>query len=214
MTSRTKAVSTDDDQPGPGRLVRVNGPLVEVEGLDQVAVRDVIEVGQGGLSAEVVSVRRGLLTAQVYEYTGGLRVGDPAIRRGRPLTALLGPHLLSGVFDGLLRPLAGGPPWLVPGSLQGASDPRRWPFMPTSSPGSIVGPGDILGSVPTTSGVDYRVLVPAGGGGRLEWMAKEGEVGDDEAVAIIDGREVVVNEMWPVRTADRCASGSSSRPRC
>ncbi len=70
-----------------GRVVRVNGPLVEVEGLDEVAVQDVVEIGHKALAAEVVSVRRGLVTAQVYEYTGGICVGDPALGQGHPLSA-------------------------------------------------------------------------------------------------------------------------------
>ena len=44
-------------------------------------------------------------SVQAYEYTGGLAVGDPAAPLGRPLSARLGPWLLGGVFDGLLRPL-------------------------------------------------------------------------------------------------------------
>ena len=40
-----------------GRVVRVNGPLVEVEGLEKVAMLDVVAIGHAGLAAEVVSVR-------------------------------------------------------------------------------------------------------------------------------------------------------------
>ena len=93
----------------PGRVVRVNGPLVEVEGLEGTAMMETIEVGPGHLSAEVVSLRPGIATAQVYEYTGGLKVGDGARRLGAPLSARLGPHLLGSIFDGLLRPLSARP---------------------------------------------------------------------------------------------------------
>jgi len=184
-----------------GRIVRVNGPLVEIEGLDQVAVSDVVEVGEAGLAAEVVSVQRGRLTAQVYEYTGGLRVGEPAVGLGHPLSASLGPALLGGVFDGLLRPLANRPPWLAPGSLGMAGAPSRWRFVPSVSPGSLVDAGAVLGSVPTPSGVDHRVLVPAGAAGPVEWVAEDADVDDDDPVAIIGGRAVSVTERWPVRTA-------------
>jgi V/A-type H+-transporting ATPase subunit A len=199
LTDQAQQPPPVEKRTGSGQVVRVNGPLVEVEGLDQVAVLDVVEVGHAGLAAEVVSVRRGLVTAQLYEYTGGLRVGDPAVGRGHPLSARLGPGLLGGIFDGLLRPLAGRPRWLTPGSLQQVGDERRWPFLPSVSAGSVVGPGDILGTVPTTSGVDHRVLVPAGVSGRVEWVTDHDEVGDDEPIAVVAGQELAVTEVCPVR---------------
>jgi len=60
-----------------GRVVRVNGPLVEVKGLAGVAALDIVEVGEQRLPAEVVAIHEGSLTAEAFEYTGGLRVGDP-----------------------------------------------------------------------------------------------------------------------------------------
>jgi len=185
---------------GSGRVVRVNGPLVEVEGLARVAVADVIEVGDAALAAEVVSVKHGLVTAQVYEYTGGLRVGDPATGLGRPLSARLGPGLLGGVFDGLLRPLADRAQWLAPGALGQDGAPGRWRFVPATAPGSALGPGTIIGTVATPSGVDHRVLAPLGSSGDLEWVAAEGDVDEQDPVAVIGGQPVTVSELWPVRT--------------
>jgi len=186
--------------PGGGRLVRVNGPLVEVEGLAGVAVADVLEVGDAGLAAEVVAVGRGLITAQVYEYTGGLCVGDRAFALGRPLSAALGPGLLGGVFDGLLRPLAGHAAWLAPGALADGGVPRRWRFVPSVAAGAPVGPGAVLGTVATAAGVDHRVLVPPGMHGELEWVAAEDDVEEQAPVAVVGGRRVAVTQLWPVRT--------------
>ena len=99
------------------RVARVNGPLVEVEGLAGVAMYDIVELGERGLPGEVVAIRGDVTTVQAYEYTGGLAPGHPARSRGEPLSARLGPHLLGGVFDGLLRPLSGAPAWLEPGAV-------------------------------------------------------------------------------------------------
>ncbi len=183
-----------------GRVVRVNGALVEVEGLDEVAVSDVVEVGHAALAAEVVSVRSGTVTAQVYEYTGGLRVGDPAAGKGRPLSARLGPGLLGGIFDGLLRPLAGRPVWLTPGSLEQETN-TLWRFVAGVSPGLAVGPGTVLGRIPTSSGLEHRVLVPPWVSGDLEWVAEGGEVTEAETIAVVGGQELAVSELWPVRSA-------------
>ena len=184
---------------GSGRLVRVNGPLVEVEGLDGVAVADVIEVGEAHLAAEVVAVGQGHLRAQVYEYTGGLRVGDPVTTLGRPLTARLGPGLLGGVFDGLLHPLVGRGDWLAPGAHGDGAPQRRWRFTPGAPLGSTVAPGSPLGTIATAVGIDHRVLVPTGTIGVIEWLA-DGELSEDHTVAVIGGQEVGLLEHWPVRT--------------
>ena len=122
MTDRSISNGTVRPVAGAGRVVRVNGPLVELEGLDHVAMLDVVEVGPAALAGEVVSIRHGLVTAQVYEYTGGLRVGDLATGRGRPLSARLGPGLLGAIFDGLLRPLSSASTWLAPGSFRAERD--------------------------------------------------------------------------------------------
>ncbi|HUY40395.1 MAG TPA: V-type ATP synthase subunit A [Candidatus Dormibacteraeota bacterium] len=184
-----------------GRVARVNGPLVEVEGLDRVAMADVVLVGTGRVPAEVVSVRAGLVTAQAYEYTGGVRVGDPVVGLGRPLSARLGPGLLGGVFDGLLRPLTGRSAWLTPGSLDVAAEDVRWHFVPSLRAGDAATPGTVAGVVPTAGGTEHRVLVPVGVWGTAEWVAAEGEVGEEEPVAVVAGREISVTELCSVRVA-------------
>ena len=65
---------------------------------------ELVEVGDDRLPGEVVSIREESSTVQVYEYTGGLRPGTAVVGHGRPLSVALGPGLLGGVFDGILRP--------------------------------------------------------------------------------------------------------------
>ncbi len=126
-----------------GSVTRVSGPLVEVTGLDGVAMSEVIELGDRGLPGEAVAIRGDVITVQAYDYTGGLAPGHPARTRGEPLSALLGPHLLGGVFDGLLRPLAGAPTWLEPGQAQGTASSRSYAFTPRrpGRPGRVRGRG-------------------------------------------------------------------------
>jgi V/A-type H+-transporting ATPase subunit A len=180
-------------------VVRVNGPLVEVEGLDEVAVLDMVEIGALRLAAEVISVRPGRVTAQVYEYTGGLRVGEDVRCRGHPLAARLGPHLLGATFDGLLRPLSDLPAWLSPGSSDN-HPARRWHFVPRCEPGSPATPGTLLGSVATQELVEHRVLVPPLVSGSVEWVSGPAEVTEDQPVATVGGVPVAVTETWPIRT--------------
>ena len=187
-------------RPPVGSVVRVNGPLVEVTGLAGVALFDTLELGPDRIPAEAVAIEGAVVTSQAYEYTGGLRPGDPAAARGAPLTAGLGPGLLGGVFDGLLRPLGGAPAWLGPGTLTGAPA-RTWQWVPATGavPGSRVGPGSTLGTVPGAGAVEHRVLVPPGVDGTLEELAPAGPVGPGRSVAVVAGTPVPLVTRWPVR---------------
>ena len=185
-----------------GRVERVNGPLVEVSGLRGVAALDLIEVGPLHIPAEVVAIHEGRLTVEAFEYTGGLRVGDAATALHRALSARLGPDLLGGVFDGLLRPLEGGPTWLEPGSLVTQPSTRSWPFVPTPLElGTHLESGTLIGTLKSESDVQHRVLVPPDLCGKLTWLSGAREVAESDPVATIDGHDVTLFEQWAVRRA-------------
>ncbi|HEY8474224.1 MAG TPA: V-type ATP synthase subunit A [Natronosporangium sp.] len=188
---------TGTQQPR-GMVRRVNGPLVEIAGLPGLAMAELVEVGPARLPAEVVAIDGELATAQAYEYTGGLAVGAPAVRLGRPLAARLGPHLTGGVFDGLLRPLAGAGSWLAPGGAP-PPDRRTWPFTPVARAGATVGPGELLGTVEVAGLPAYRLLVPPNLGGALELLKPAGRYPADEPVAVVGGTPIALAGWWPVR---------------
>ena len=181
------------------RVARVNGPLVEVTGLAGVAMSDIIELGAALLPGEVVAIRGDVVTVQAYEYTGGLAPGHPARSRGEPLSAQLGPHLLGGVFDGLLRPLAGASAWLEPGRPGPAAVGQEFDFTPTVTDGVSVTSGTCLGTVATAGGISYRVLVPPALSGAVAQVRPAGRVAADATIATIGGTPVGLTSAWPVR---------------
>ena len=182
------------------RLVRVNGPLLEIEGLADVAMSELVALGVQGIPGEVVAIRGTTVTVQAYEYTGGMAAGDPVAALGHPLSARLGPHLLGGVFDGLLRPLSGAPTWLVPAGDR-RDQPSTWTWQPQVTEGETVSEGAVLGTVPVSNGVEFRVLVPPGTSGRVEWLAPDGTHGIQDEVAAVSGVPVSLATDWPVRRA-------------
>jgi V/A-type H+/Na+-transporting ATPase subunit A len=200
MTSDMAGGVTGDEAGGGGdaRVVRVNGPLVEVEGLATVAMYDIVEVGADRLPGEAVSIRGGLATVQAYEYTGGLAPGDPAYARREPLSARLGPHLLGGIFDGLLRSLSGAPTWLRPGHTP-TDDQTGYRFTPEVADGATVREGDHLGSVAVPGAVPYRVLVPPGAGGTVTGLRSSSPADGRAVVATVGGTPVRLISSWPVR---------------
>jgi V/A-type H+-transporting ATPase subunit A len=185
----------------PGTVVRVNGPLVEVEHLESVAMFDLVRIGDKRLPGEVIDITEDVATVQVYEYTGGLRPGDTAVGTGAPLSVELGPGLLGGVFDGLLRKLQGANDWIDPGEIEmGLSRERVWGFEPLLHVGDAVSGGMSLGRIDADAAVPLKALVPVGIDGVIDWLAPAGELRAGDKVAVVGEREVSMMASWPVRT--------------
>ncbi len=192
------------DGPVTARVVRVSGSLVELTRLDGAAMFDVVALGDAELPGEVVAIDGERVTVQAYEDTGGLGPGAPARSRGRPVSALLGPGLLGGVFDGLLRPLDTAGTWLTPGSMRPREDPRRWTFTASVTAGQEVSAGDELGTVDDGGPVLLRVLVPPGCGGPVDRLTGPGVCAAEAVVATVGGLDVPLSQAWPVRRPRPC----------
>jgi V/A-type H+/Na+-transporting ATPase subunit A len=181
-------------------ITRVNGPVVEVETEGGLAMRELVEVGPQRLPGEVIALEGPGGTVQVYEYTGGLRPGDEVIATGGPLAVDLGPGLLGGVFDGILRPLRSAGAWIEPGSTRDApTQAQTWTFTPSARSGDRLSEGDTLGTIVESSAIDHHLLVPPGGGGRVDWIAATGELNPGGAIARLGGDELGLTQRWPVR---------------
>ena len=184
--------------PPTGRVIRVAGPLVELDGLGDVALLEVVDVGPDRLRGEVVGIEGDRVTAQLYEHTGGLRPGDTATAGGESLSGRLGPGLLGGVFDGILRPLTAGETWLRPGARRDG-DPPRFQFRASVRIGDEVAPGATVGVATGTAAIEEAVVVPPGIAGSVTWVRGEALVGREEVVVRIDDRDVHLTTPWPVR---------------
>lgn len=182
-----------------GRVVRVNGPLVEAAGLTNAAMFNVAELGSRRLLGEIVALRGDHATVQAYEYTGGLAVGAPVSALDEPLSAPLGPHLLGGIFDGLLRPLHGAGTWLQPGAGSVTTDRRKWRFVPAVVAGTAVRPGASVGTIHGAESVTPEVLVPHGLSGQVDSVRPAGDYLATEPVAVVAGQEITMSSRWPVR---------------
>ena len=180
----------------------IGGPVLRARMTGPFTVYEAVWVGPRRLLGEVIQLKGEELVAQVYEDTTGLEPGVTVEGSGRALSVQLGPGLLGGIFDGLLRPLTGGEDFQVKAGL-GTGAVGRFPFTPQATPGSEIAAGAVLGSVAAARA--QSILVPPGLHGRLEWLAAEGEYAEDEPVARLvtaDGKqhEIAMRHPWPVRT--------------
>jgi len=181
-----------------GRITRVNGPVVRISGLTGVVRFEYVEVGELRLPGEIIAIEPDGVIAQVYEYTGGLGVGQQARASGHPLSVELGPGLVGGIYDGLLRPLDDAGEFLPPSGLTRPASTSH-DFVPLVAPGTTVAAGDALGSVATHAGFDHLVLVPPGLGGLLDRIVPAGTYDSDDTIATIADRPVSMVTPWPIR---------------
>lgn len=86
-------------------MIKVSGPLVVADGLEDANVSDVVRVGEQHLIGEILNMTGGSASIQVYEETSGLGPGAEVVTTGMPLSVELGPGMLENIYDGIQRPL-------------------------------------------------------------------------------------------------------------
>ena len=186
------------------RIARLHGALAEVTPMPGAALYELVRVGERGLLGEVIRVRGDRAVVQVYEETGGLRLGEPVRPTGSALAAELGPGLLGSILDGVGRPLArlaaASGDFLAPGISAPTLDPERaWPVRPLVAVGDEVAAGDVLAEVDETPVLVHRVLVPPGVSGRVVRVHEGPLHAADPVVTLDGGLALPLAQRWPVR---------------
>ena len=182
---------------GRARIVRISGPLVEIDNAGAVAMHDMLALGAAGVPGEVVGVRQGVATAQAYEYTGGLAPGDAVATAGRPLRS--GSARTCSARCSTACCVRSPPPaTFLSGRFDAATGDRAWDFRPGMRVGDRVAPGAVLG-VLGSGPVQHRVLADPTVGGSLEHIAEPGRYREHDELARVSGAAVRVSQLWPVR---------------
>ena len=168
---------------------------------------DVVRVSKLGLIGEIIEMRGDRVSVQVYEETSGLGPGEEVVSTGEPLSAELGPGLLTGIFDGIQRPLTtlffkSGNRISRGVSVNSLDRERKWHFVPCVRVGDVVEEGDVLGTVQETEIVSHRILVPNGMHGKVT-SVEEGDFTVTDTVATLRNEageeKVCMLRKWPVR---------------
>ena len=192
-----------------GKVIKVSGPLVVADGMADANMADVVRVGPKQLIGEILNMTGDRASIQVYEETSGLGPGAEVVTTGAPLSVELGPGLIESIYDGIQRPLeeirsmAGAH---IPRGIQAPPLPedKKWDFTPVAKPGDAVVAGDVLGTVPETTSVLHKIMVPHRMDGTVEWVAEAGEYTIRDVIAkvrLADGslKELTMLQKWPVR---------------
>ncbi|MBR7098445.1 MAG: V-type ATP synthase subunit A [Clostridia bacterium] len=193
-----------------GRIRKVSGPLVIAEGMREANLFDVVRVGTDKLIGEIIEMHGDCASIQVYEETAGLGRGDPVVSTSEPLSVELGPGLLTGIFDGIQRPLETMRVRYGSNLIKGVDEPaldrsKVWEFVPAKQIGDRVEAGDIYGTVQENDVILHRILVPPKTSGVIVDLKSGSYTVADRIgrLKLDDGRmeDIKLMQKWPVRVS-------------
>ncbi len=191
-----------------GKVRRVNGPVVEADGVTDAGMLEMVEVGEVRIIGEVSKLNGDRAVIQVYEDTTGIRPGENIYGSGMPLSVELGPGLLGTIYDGIQRPLEEifriSREYISRGiSIPSLNREKSWGFTPVLKAGDQVSPGMVIGTVQETEQVEHRILSPPGCSGTVMEAAVAGEYTVDETVLKVESdkglQEISMVQRWPIR---------------
>lgn len=192
-----------------GTIYGINGPVVYVKGSREFGMLQTVRVGNERLMGEVIGITDAYTIVQVYESTTGLKPGEPVTSMGVPLSVTLGPGIIGNIFDGIERPLLAveqkSGAFLDRGlNVPSLSTEKKWEVTPIVAVDDAVQPGDVIATVPETSLITHKIMVPAGVYGKVAEIYG-GSHTITETIAVIeqnDGtkKEMTMTQTWPIRT--------------
>lgn len=170
---------------------------------------EMVYVGTKRLIGEVIGITSEETTIQVYESTTGLKPGEPVAGSNMPMSAMLGPGILSNIFDGIERPLrqleALSGAFIAEGANVSALDTaKKYDVTVTVKVGDKLTGGDIYATCPETPVIEHRCMVHPNLSGEVVWVAKDGEYTiNDKVVQIKNAKGEIIDltlcHRWPIK---------------
>ncbi len=187
----------------------INGPVVKVKDTVDFSMLEMVYVGVKRLVGEVISINSDETTIQVYESTTGLKPGEPVTGSGMPMSATLGPGILSNIFDGIERPLkrieeiSGA--FITEGADVSSLDTeKKYSVKVKVKTGDMLIGGDIYAVCPETPVIEHRCMLSPNLSGEVVWIAEDGDHTINDVVVKIkksDGEieELTLCQKWPIK---------------
>ncbi|WP_426349833.1 V-type ATP synthase subunit A [Alloiococcus sp. CFN-8] len=193
-----------------GKIIAINGPVVKAKGMSGFQMREMVMVGEKRLIGEIIILDGDNATIQVYEETGGLKVNEPVESTGNPLSLKLGPGVLSGIFDGIERPLLkineinyGFIPEGI--GLLTIDEEKLWEVTIKAQVGDYLKSGDVYATVQETDLILHKLMVPPYKEGTVVEVLPSGSYNIETTVVKLKTSEEIeelkLYQMWPVRNA-------------
>jgi len=180
-----------------GQVKRVNGPVMEVMGITDAEMFELVRVGEENLIGELIKLEADSAVIQVYEDTTGIAPFDTVYGANMQLSVELGPGMIGTIYDGIQRPLE---------VIRETSDIfiKRGITIPSAKQGEQVSGGAVLGTVQETENVLHKILVPPNDEGVLESVVPEGDYTVEDVIAVLrtddsETKDLFLMHRWPIR---------------
>lgn len=191
-------------------IISINGPVIKAKGDGDFAMHDIVHISDEKILGEVIKLTGDIATIQVYEGTTGLKIGQVVIGEEEPLTLVLGPGIISNIFDGIERPLKSLQDEYGDFIKRGASNigvdtEKKWHFVPKVQVGDIVTLNSIIGEVKETELITNKIMNKFDCKAKIIEIADEGDYTVLQTIAKIEtieeGQILELNmvQKWPVR---------------
>lgn len=191
-----------------GRIIGVNGPVIKAEGMKGFKMREMVTVGSKKLIGEIIILEEDFATIQVYEETGGLKIGEKVISTGNPLSLKLGPGLLGSIFDGIERPLEkineDSDGFIPEGiGLISIDEEKLWEVKVTVNIGDELEAGQVYAEIQETPSITHKLMVPPDLQGKVKDIKPNGKYNIEEVIVTLENNdgvhELKLYQLWPVR---------------
>jgi V/A-type H+-transporting ATPase subunit A len=192
-----------------GQVKRVNGPVMEVMGITDAEMFELVRVGEENLIGELIKLETHGAVIQVYEDTTGIAPHDPVYGAGMQLSVELGPGMIGTIYDGIQRPLESirqqSEIYIPRGvTVPSLNREKKWHFVPSVSQSERVSGGAILGTVQETENLVHKILVPPMDNGILESIVGEGDYTVEDVIAVLriddaQTKNLFLMHRWPIR---------------
>ena len=192
-------------------IYSINGSVISVLHAKNLAMREMVYVGEKKLLGEVIRIGDDRTMIQVYESTTGLKPGEAVIGTGSLLNATLGPGILRNIYDGIERPLEkiaeeqGA--FISEGkTIPSLDEEKKWDVTMKIKEGDVVTSGQIFATCPETSLIEHRSLIPVGIKGKVVKAVSDGAYTVKDVLAVIEDentheqKEVPLMQKWAIRT--------------
>lgn len=190
-------------------IYSINGPVITVRNTNDFSMLEMVYVGPEKLIGEVISITSQKTTIQVYETTTGLKPGDQVYSTGQPISATLGPGILTNIFDGIERPLkeiAKDSGAFIPTGSQVSSldENALWDVTIKVKVGDQLTGGDIYATCPETPLIEHRCMLSPNLVGTVVEVKENGQYHINDVVCVIedqDGQrhELTLVQKWPIK---------------
>ncbi|MDR1674561.1 MAG: V-type ATP synthase subunit A [Oscillospiraceae bacterium] len=195
--------------PAENTVSAVNGPIVKVANTKNFSMLEMVYVGNKRLTGEVIGISEEFTTIQVYETTTGLKVGEPVRGTGEPLCVTLGPGIMSGIFDGIERPLKKLEEMQGAFIAEGSGDitldtELEYDVTVKVKAGEYLTGGQVYATCPETPVITHCCLVPPNVSGEAVHVCEDGKHRINDAIITLkleDGTHKVLTlcHKWPIR---------------